>query len=195
VVWRLLRAAVTPVLRKPATALATVLLTGFAAAIVVNALALQPRRHPAPLFGPDRGKAMDIPLKQAPEAVRTAAPALVPAAPPAVLPPARPEREAPPATSIALPPARPDLIGDLLRGGAPATTGHPAGPAQASTTLLNVQRALVKLGYSLKPDGMMGPETQHAIESFEQRSGLPVTGDLNTRMLKSLATASGMPVE
>jgi hypothetical protein len=191
------RAAVTPVLRKPATALVTVLLTGFAAAIVFNALALQPRRHPAPLFGVDRGKAMDIPLRQAPEAVRTAAPspAPVPAAPPAVLLPARPERETPPTTSVALPPARPDLIGDLLRGGAPATTGHPAGPAQASTTLLNVQRALVKLGYSLKPDGVMGPATQHAIESFEQRSGLPVTGDLNTRMLKSLATASGMPVE
>jgi hypothetical protein len=192
---RLLKAAVTPILRKPASAFAGLLLTGFAATIVVNAVALQPRAHPAPLFGADRGRAIEVPAKPAaPAAQPTASAQTAPASPPQILPPARPEREAQPTTTAALPPARPDLIGQLIRGGNPAATSN-AAPVQASATLLNVQRALVKLGYSLKPDGVMGPATQHAIESFEQQAHLPVTGALNPRMLKSLATASGMPVE
>jgi len=195
---RLLKAAVTPVLRKPVSAFAGLLLTGFAAVIVVNAVALQPRAHPAPLFGADRGRAIEVQAKPPAQAAQPAAAAqtapAAPASPPQVLPPARPERQAQPATTAALPPARPDLIGELIRGGSPAAGSNTPSP-QASTTLLNAQRALVKLGYSLKPDGVMGPETQHAIESFEQQARLPVTGTLNPRMLKSLATASGMPVE
>lgn len=204
-----LKLVVVPLVRRPATALTALLMTSCALFIVVNALALQPRQHPAPLFGSDRGRSPQEPAQRPTEvAARPTPPATVqqPATPQqtgAVLPPSRPAvtRDTTGAKDItsALPPARPDLIGDLIKGGAPPSSASAGASSsaspQASLVLLNAQKALSKLGYAVKPDGLMGPATQRAIETFERDHGLAVTGEPNPRMLKSLAAASGMPVE
>ncbi|PXW56292.1 putative peptidoglycan binding protein [Chelatococcus asaccharovorans] len=194
-----------PLVRRPATALTALLMTSCAAFIIVNALALQPGQHPAPLFGSDRGRAASHTAPQPVHAETPVAPSpppqqvAAPAPPAVVLPPSRPERAAPASREVAAvqPPARPDLIGELIRGG-PASTGStnpaPAAP-QASLVLLNAQKALLKIGYVIKPDGLMGPATQKAIEVFEKDHGLPPTGELGPRTLQALAAASGMPVE
>ncbi|MBX3537367.1 MAG: peptidoglycan-binding protein [Chelatococcus sp.] len=200
----ILKIVAIPLVRKPATALTALLMTSCAVFIVVNAVALQPGQHPAPLFGSDRGRAAPE-TAQRPVASTTPAPPVpappqrvaAPTAPAAVQPPNRPERAAPAPreTAAALPPARPDVIGDFIRGGAPATTGAINTTPQASLVLLNAQKALLKLGYVIKPDGLMGPATQKAIEIFEKDHGLAVTGELGPRTLQALGAASGMPVE
>nr|WP_283771488.1 peptidoglycan-binding domain-containing protein [Chelatococcus sp. YT9] len=178
-------------------------MTSCAVFIVVNAVALQPGQHPAPLFGSDRGRAVSETTQRPAESPTPATVPVppqrvaVPTAPAAVQPPNRPERvpPAPRETTAALPPARPDAIGDFIRGGLPATTGTINATPQASLVLLNAQKALLKLGYVIKPDGLMGPATQKAIEIFEKDHGLAVTGELGARTLEALAAASGMPVE
>jgi hypothetical protein len=51
------------------------------------------------------------------------------------------------------------------------------------------QQTLVDFGYGkLKVDGSLGPSTRKAIETFEQASGLPVTGKLGTATFKALRT-------
>ncbi|CAH1656636.1 Putative peptidoglycan binding protein [Hyphomicrobiales bacterium] len=199
----ILKIVAIPLVRRPATALTALLMTSCAVFIVVNAVALQPGQHPAPLFGSDRGRAVS---ETAPRPAETTTPAPVPAppqrvavptAPAVVQPPNRPERAAPAPreTTAAIPPARPDVIGDFIRGRAPATTGAISATPQASLVLLNAQKALLKLGYVIKPDGLKGPATQKAIEIFEKDHGLAVTGELGPRTLQALAAASGMPVE
>ena len=208
----IIRVVAMPLVRRPATALTALLMTSCAAFIIVNALALQPGQHPAPLFGSDRGRAApDTAQRPAPDTAQRPAPTPAPLAPSppqqvaapspsaVVLPPSRPERAVPVPreTTAALPPARPDLIGEFIRG-APASTGSTTtttAPPQASLVLLNAQKALLKIGYVVKPDGLMGPATQKAIEVFERDHGLTPTGELGPRTLQALAAASGMPVE
>ena len=88
-------------------------------------------------------------------------------------------------------PAR-DPIADMIRMGG----GAPTPPANVGTEpVLAVQRALAKLGYSVKPDGVMGSETRTALERFEQERRLPVTGDFNARTLRELSAASGIAIQ
>ena len=112
----------------------------------------------------------------------------VAAAPPARAPQAA---AAAPAARIA---AR-DPIADMIRLGGPvpvppANVGRDPGDA-----VLAGQRALARLGYSVKVDGMMGAGTRHAIERFEQERRLPVTGELNARTIRELSAASGIAVQ
>ena len=51
-----------------------------------------------------------------------------------------------------------------------------------------------KVGYVVKPDGVMGAGTKQAIEKFERDRGLPVTGQLAGRTLKDLASQSGIAI-
>jgi hypothetical protein len=138
--------------------------------IVVNAVGLQHERHPAPLFAP--GAASQ--------------PASVPAA---VLPPQAPAAavSAPKTEAAASPTARPSLpapagrktdpIGDWLRGGpAPETT----------KTVIAAQRALIKLGYDLQADGLMGATTEEALHDFEKSHGLPTTSELSPHLMAKL---------
>ena len=172
---------------------------------VVNALFLQTHRHPAPLF-----HSAPQPAPQPAAAARPApapAPAPVAAAKPEASAPAR--NAAPRETSIVArevtPPARPaelgaakgveaksknDAIGALLRSGAPA-----AETGVSPRTVLAAQKALAKLGYDVKPDGVMGAATRQAIEKFERSQKLAVTGELGARNVKKLAAASGLAVE
>ena len=73
-----------------------------------------------------------------------------------------------------------DQIGSFLK-----TSG-----SDDSRTVMAAQRALARLGYGVKVDGMMGASTRQAIEKFEQSRKIPVTGDLSARTLKELAAQS-----
>jgi hypothetical protein len=50
-----------------------------------------------------------------------------------------------------------------------------------------LQRALARMGYYRGPiDGDIGPGTRRAIMRFEQRNGMPVTGEVSGRLLRAL---------
>jgi peptidoglycan hydrolase-like protein with peptidoglycan-binding domain len=47
----------------------------------------------------------------------------------------------------------------------------------------------------LKPTGMIGPDTQAAIQKFERERKLPVTGQVSDRVVHELAIVIGHPIE
>lgn len=92
-----------------------------------------------------------------------------------------------------------DQIGALLGGGpakpatpvaAPAPTASPAAAAP-SANVVATQRALQRLGYVVKPDGVISPGMKKAIERFEQDHGLPVTGELSPKLARAIAARAG----
>ncbi|GGF52906.1 peptidoglycan-binding protein [Azorhizobium oxalatiphilum] len=73
---------------------------------------------------------------------------------------------------------------------------RPPGNMPSSSRVLGVQRTLAKLGYGpLKVTGQMSPETRQAVQRFERDRGLPVDGELSDRMVRELATVSGMAID
>jgi hypothetical protein len=70
---------------------------------------------------------------------------------------------------------------------APAAAAAPAaaGPDQ---NVVSAQRALQRLGYVVKPDGVMSPELRKTIEKFQRDNGLPATGQLGPQVVKLLST-------
>ncbi len=110
-------------------------------------------------------------------------------------PPARPAAATTNAAAAAAakPAAVRDPIADMIRmGGAVPVPPANVGRSDGADPVLGVQRALAKLGYAVKPDGVMGGETRTALERFEQDHRLPVTGAFNARTLRELGTASGL---
>ena len=67
-----------------------------------------------------------------------------------------------------------------------------AAPAAPSKSVLAAQRALVKLGYVLNPDGVAGATTRQAIESYEREHGLPVRGELTPSLMRRLSRETGI---
>jgi peptidoglycan hydrolase-like protein with peptidoglycan-binding domain len=66
----------------------------------------------------------------------------------------------------------------------------------ASHRVAAVQRALTEYGYGqLKPTGVVGSDTQAAIQKFEKARKLPVTGQVSDRLVRELASMIGHPVE
>jgi hypothetical protein len=171
---------------------AGVLIAALVVAISVNALELQQTRHPAPFFHKSFAppiSPLHAPMKQ-PQA---AAPASFPASPAAQADPigqllqsttAVPQRAAQPSGQ-----AEQDSIARLLK----ADTAQIA--PQPSKRVFAVQRALVKLGFVLKPDGIDGDATRQAIEQFEHSHGLPVRGELSVKVLHELAVQSGVSID
>jgi Putative peptidoglycan binding domain len=169
--------------------------------IAINALVLQKARHPAPLFGrtaPTRGQ------KAPPELA--AAPAPVPAPRPHEIAPGT-QAEAPASVTqdratIAPPAAAPsvlatdtkprDAIAQLLLGNSPEAQSA-AAPAP-DKTVLAAQKALVKLGFVLKPDGVMGATTRQAIERYERDHHRASNGELTPAVLRRLAAESGAQI-
>lgn len=146
--------------------------------IAVNALVLQSRRHPAPLFAPSPAtlsstppNAIPVPLPPPPDGVREASPPAL-AAPE---PPARPPASAGSAARST------DQIGNWLRGETQGDDGH---------LVLTAQTALVKLGYAVKADGNEGAATHQALRDFERAHGLPLTTDITPRLVKQLEAAA-----
>ena len=56
--------------------------------------------------------------------------------------------------------------------------------------MLAAQRALVKLGYVLKADGVAGPTTRQAVEIFERERKWPVKGELTPKVMKEIMAAA-----
>ncbi len=60
-------------------------------------------------------------------------------------------------------------------------------PSLSKDDISNAQEALTRLGYgTLKADGVLGPGTRRAIEAFQQRQGLPITGQLEADTLRAI---------
>jgi peptidoglycan hydrolase-like protein with peptidoglycan-binding domain len=83
-----------------------------------------------------------------------------------------------------------DPIARMLEGGEDTDAKQPT-----RATVLLAQRALQKIGYVIRPDGMMGATTRQALELFERERRLPVDGELSARVRRELSSAAGFAVE
>jgi hypothetical protein len=197
--------------RHPGRALGAGLCFAVIGGIVANATLMQSARHPAPLFA---GSAPILapqpaaaPAPAAPAAVQQsqASPSVAPsqASRPnditALLQSTMPRATAPARASLAprekvdaapahkeAATAHKDVIAALLKT-APAAADKPG-------RITAVQRALQKVGYVVRPDGIMNLTTRQAIERYEKDRGLTVTGELSPRTIKELASQSGVAI-
>jgi hypothetical protein len=152
--------------------------------VVVNAVGFQHERHPAPLVGAEPAASPPAPSAKPPAAPAVdASPAAAPAAQPSRLdaaplpvarPPDRPAKDAAAAK-------KPDAITDLLRNGGGADSGR---------ELVAAQRALMKLGYDIEADGVMGEDTLRALRDFEKSHSLPLSSEITPRLLAKLNSAA-----
>jgi peptidoglycan hydrolase-like protein with peptidoglycan-binding domain len=62
--------------------------------------------------------------------------------------------------------------------------------SDGSRLILAAQTALVKLGYSVKPDGKEGAATQQALREFEHAHSLPPATEITERLVKQLTLAA-----
>lgn len=61
-----------------------------------------------------------------------------------------------------------------------------ANPGQVMPAVDRIQIALADRGYRLAVDGVMGPSTRAALRRFQEREGLPATGEPTTETLRRL---------
>jgi hypothetical protein len=66
--------------------------------------------------------------------------------------------------------------------------------ASIDKNVLYAQRALLKLGYVVRSDGVLNGATRHALEKFEGDAGLPVKGRITPKLLQQLAARSRLPL-
>ncbi|WP_246695623.1 peptidoglycan-binding domain-containing protein [Methylocystis rosea] len=66
--------------------------------------------------------------------------------------------------------------------------------AAVDKNVLYAQRALLKLGYVVRSDGVLNGATRHALEKFEGDAGLPVKGRITPKVLQQLAARSRLPL-
>jgi hypothetical protein len=170
-------------------------------AIIANALFMQAGRHPAPMFG----TVTTLPAGASP--VVASVPSLVP-------------RPRPVEADTALPESRPsdpkaaDSLTSLVKttSTVQATAANIPRPPMTvpissrvdsvpvsmggSHRVAAIQRALTEYGYGqLKPTGVVGSDTQVAIQKFEKARRLPVTGQVSDRLVRELAATIGHSIE
>jgi Putative peptidoglycan binding domain len=171
-------------------------------AIIANALFMQAGRHPAPMFG----TVTTLPAVASP---------VVASAPAGPLPRPRPVE------ADALPPeVKPadskgaDPLTNLVKttNTVQATTSSIPRPPMTvpvssradsapvsvggSHRVAAVQRALTEYGYGqLKPTGVVGTDTQAAIQKFEKARRLPVTGQVSDRLMHELGAVIGHSID
>lgn len=189
-------------------------LATLAVAIVVNTVFLQDQRHAAPLFqmslrnaAPVEQDAPVLPPLPAPRPVELGtAPQQQGKAPASAkadigrndpigraiaqmdAAPVRADKTKPSETKATE--TRGDAIGGLIKnvGAAQPQTN------EASPSVMSAQRALMKLGFVLRPDGVFGDTTRQAIERFERDNRLPVRGELSARIKTELSRQSGVEI-
>jgi len=93
-----------------------------------------------------------------------------------------------------------DPLADLVKSvsGGQGNTPRPQPTQQGGNArrVAAIQRALTEYGYGqLKPTGMIGSDTQTAIQKFERERKLPVTGQISDRLVRELAIVIGHPIE
>jgi hypothetical protein len=168
------------VLRNPRDSVCALALMMAIAAIVVNSLYLQPRRHPAPIFAirplpvvSDGGAGAFTRLApRRPSVPDLQKPEPVPKVDPIPLP--RPRAQGGPA------PARPDATGD----------------ANGLRQLSALQRVLNEFGYGpMRVSGILDDDTREGIARFERDHNLPVTGQNTPRLRRAITIATGRPLE
>lgn len=191
-----------------------------AIAILFNVLAWQRTRHPAPLFSriapsasvkePKIAEMKPVPAERSQPAITPPSGRDKPAGKPplegtsdgshphatgATASPAHdqisellktaPVREAPPPKPIA------PKVTKETKAAPPSKTAKAAARATPSKSVLAAQRALVKLGFVLNPDGVAGKATRLAIESYERDHKLPVRGELTPALIRRLSAEAG----
>lgn len=185
-------AALAFLTRRPGRTIAGATITALVTGVILNAVMFQTGRHPAPLFGGPQSVAASA-RSAGQVAPPLPAPRPVAAAPASQSAPVVTARAAePPAPQPAAPvpaAARKDPIGALIKG-----EGIADPPAVPPARVAAVQKALIKTGFVLRADGVMGASTRQALERFEQDRKLPVTGELSPRTLRELAAQSGVQI-
>jgi Putative peptidoglycan binding domain len=180
-------------------------LLGFAAAgaIIVNALYLQSGPHPAPMFGSFVAMPMTLPAANPLPRPRPIEADVSPFDPKAI------ETRSADAKAVDSRSADArgadqkyvDPLADLVKsisGGQNAAARPQPTAAQSggARRVAAVQRALTDYGYGqLKPTGMIGADTQAAIQKFERERKLPVTGQVSDRLVRELAIVIGHPID
>ncbi|MGJ4891143.1 peptidoglycan-binding domain-containing protein [Bradyrhizobium sp. HKCCYLRH3099] len=191
-------------LYSPKDLFAGLLACAAASAIIVNAVFLQSGPHPAPMFGSivtippnlvtsnplPRPRPMDIsPLD--PKVIETR-PAETRVAEPKVVD----QRTAETRSDQKYADPLADLVRSVSGGQGNVPRPQPTQQGGNARRIAAVQRALTEYGYGqLKPTGMIGSDTQAAIQKFERERKLPVTGQLSDRLVRELAIVIGHPIE
>jgi hypothetical protein len=201
--------------RSPATRIGLFASAALTVAVMVNLLLMQDQRHAAPLFQAKVATVTALPeptpLPAPRPAELTSAPVVKPAA---QLKPARVDAPAsdPIAREIsrsesAAPKAekpkpaearRPDPIAGLMRSvgaAGPAPVAQPATSVEPKPAVIAAQRALMKLGFVIKPDGVFGETTRQAIQRFERDNHMPIRGELTPKIQRELARLSGVQAQ
>ena len=170
------RTVMRRLLSRPARTIAGATLAAILTGIVVNALVLQQARHSAPFFSAPKLAPAIVALPPAP------APAMAESAPIVAVPPVRPANLGAAIDSTLLPPSRAgDPIRDLLRGDADKEATH---------LTIAAQNALIKLGYSIKADGVVGASTEQAIQQFERAHGFAPSIEITAKLVRQLGAAA-----
>ncbi|MCK0196373.1 peptidoglycan-binding protein [Ancylobacter sp. 6x-1] len=200
--------------------LITLLCLAGACAVVVNALSFQTAtRGPASSRGAAPATSVPLPVAAPSPTERTALPQADDGDDDAPLPPSKPAANMPaPAPAVPTPAAKPrpaaQAIGAPVQLGAAspapvaakpsgiasllggdAAVARPPADVAVSPRVMEVQKALAKLGYGpLKIDGRTGGMTEEAIKRFERDRRLPITGQVNDPLVRELNAVSGMAI-
>lgn len=184
--------------RRLAPRLAAAFFVTVSALILVNALAWQKNRHSAPLLF---SRTVPAPPAKEPKTAETfAAPAPRRAQPgfPQDESGKRPQQDAPQTRANVSTGAPQDQISAILHASSPSPPPSKPAPSAANPpapdkSVRDAQRALVKLGFVLKADGVAGTATRKAIARYERDHGLPVRGQLTPALMQRLCAEAGIP--
>ncbi len=78
----------------------------------------------------------------------------------------------------------------------PATSVTPPAPVAASARVMEVQKALARLGYGpIRIDGRVSDSTRDAIQRFERDRRLPITGEVSDRLVRALNEVAGFSIQ
>jgi hypothetical protein len=186
--------------KRMAPYLAAGFFVAISAMILFNALVWQKGRHSGPLLFSRAApaKAPKVADALAPQVPKRAQPAVSQVQKSAA---ERPRQDTPQAHADVLPGAPHDQISEILQAEAPPSSPPPSkqtapapNPPAPSKAVLNAQRALVKLGFVLKANGIAGASTRKAIARYERERGLPVDGELTPALMRRLSAEAGLAI-
>lgn len=172
------------ILSRPSRTIAGAVLAAVMTGIVVNAMLLQHSHRLALVPPPPPMKTPDVVTPAAPPASATSASAAGEISPAPAVPPTRPADLGALIESTSGSPHGGDPIRDLLR----SDSGGKDGDAKKLT--IAAQSALIKLGFTIKADGVVGASTQQAIQQFERQHNLTPSGEITPKLVKQLNVAA-----